>query len=111
MKKGTEISRLEVRCLYLYKGTEWLLAYAPECEQFAAINYKYLERVDSGSLTLTQPLNGVQMHLSPDMSSLMKSVNDEVDFDELIAAGLTRAQALCKLAGVEYMPELEDLLS
>ena len=112
MKIGTEITRLDIRCRnYHYKGTDWLLAYAPECERFVAINFKYLERSDSDALKLTQPLNGLQMHLSPDMSSLMKSVNDEVDLDELLAAGLTKAQAICKLMGIEYKAELEALLS
>lgn len=112
MNIGTEITRLDIRCRnYHYKGTDWILAYAPECEQFVAINFKYLERADSGALKLTQPLNGLQMHLSPDMSSLVKSLRDEVDLDELLASGLTKAQAICYLMHIDYKPELEALLS
>ena len=106
-KIGTEITRLEILCRhYYYKGTDWILAYSEECEQYLAINRKYVKEGH-----LTKQLNGLEMHLSPDMDSLMKSVNDEVDLDELLASGMSKAQALCKVMDIEYRPEFEAWLS
>ena len=106
------ITRLDIRCRnYHYKGTDWILAYAPECDQYVAINFKYIEQSENGALKLTQTLNGLQMHLSPDMNSLVKSLRNEVDLDELLSAGLTKAQAICYLMDIDYNSELEALLS
>lgn len=111
MKIGTEITRLDIRVRdYQYKGTNWLLAYAPECEQFVAINHKYIKR-DGMAWQLTKPLNGLEMHLSPDMHSTIESLTRAVDLDEFLASGLTKAQAICAVMGLEYKPELEVLLS
>lgn len=106
-KIGTEITRIEIICSdYSYKGTDWTLAYSEECEQFLAINHKYIENG-----RLTKQLNGLQVHLSPDVDSLIKSVNDEVDLDELLAGGMSKARALCEVMRIEYRPEFEAFLS
>ena len=45
------ITRLDIRCRnYHYKGTDWILAYAPECDQYVAINFKYIEQSENGAL-------------------------------------------------------------
>lgn len=106
------ITKLKIKIRhYWYKGTEWLVAYAPEVDQYVAIDYEYILENEDGKLELMKELNGLQMHLSPTKQAALESVNMEVDLQELLDFGYTRAQALCKLSGAEYRPELEALFS
>lgn len=91
---------------YIYRGSVHLIAYAPQVKQYVAID-RALIGPDGH---LIRELNGIEMHMDPDVNTVMQRVRDKIDIEKMMAHGMTKAQAICEVMHLDYTPELESIL-
>lgn len=90
---------------YIYRDATYTIVLKDN--HYCAINNEYLD--ERGCLTVG--LNGLQMHAAQTLDECIGNVNRAEDLRYYIEQGMSKAEAFCKVHGIELNSKVEAILN